>query len=89
MGENFKKLSEDMELWQSPEYENAERKYEQMNRELMEEVTLPVPAISEPMTTSITPHVSIPPISVPISVNIPQSGGSAMDMEFFETWERV
>ena len=37
MGENFKKLREDMELWQSPEYEDAEREYEQMNRELMEE----------------------------------------------------
>ena len=37
MGEYFKKLWEDMELWQSPEYENAEREYEQMNRELMEE----------------------------------------------------
>ena len=78
-----------MELWQSPEYEDAEREYEQMNRELMEEVTLSVPAISQPMTTSVAPHVSVPPISVPISVNIPQSGGSAVDMEFRETWKRV
>ena len=35
-----------MELWQSPEYEDAEREYEQMNRELMEEVTLSVPVNS-------------------------------------------
>ena len=55
----------------------------------MEEVILSVPAISEPMTTSVAPHVSVPPIPVPISVNIPQSGGSAVDMEFRETWERV
>ena len=78
-----------MELWQSLEYEDAEREYEQMDQELMEEVTLSVPAISEPMTTSVAFHVSVPPISVPISVNIPQSGGSAVDMEFRETWERV
>ena len=37
MGENFEKLREDMELWQSPEYQDVEREYEQMNRELMEE----------------------------------------------------
>ena len=60
-----------------------------MNRELMEEVTLSVLAISELMTTSVAPHVSVPQISVPTSVNIPQSGGSAVDMEFRETWERV
>ena len=34
MGDNFKKLREDMELWQSAEYEDAEREYEQINREL-------------------------------------------------------
>ena len=78
-----------MELWQSPEYEDAEREYEQMNRELMEELTLSVLAISEPMTSSIAPHVSVPPISVPISVNTPLSGVSAVDMEFCETWKRV
>ena len=60
-----------------------------MNQELMEEVTLSVPAISEPMTTSVAPHVSVPQISVPISVNIPQFGGNVVDMEFRETWERV
>ena len=49
MGENFKKLREDMELWQSPEYQDAEREYERMHQELMEEVTLSVPAISEPI----------------------------------------
>ena len=65
MGENFKKLSEDMELWQSPEYQDTEREYEQMNQELMEEVTLSVPAISEPMTTSVAPHVSVPQILYP------------------------
>ena len=43
MGENFKKLREDMELWQSPDYQEAEREYAQMNQELMEEVTLSAP----------------------------------------------
>ena len=60
-----------------------------MNQELMEEVTLSIPAISEPMITSVAPHVSVPQISVPIAINIPQSGGSAVDMEFREAWERV
>ena len=89
MGENFKKLREDMELWQSPEYQDAEREYEQMNQELMEEVTLSVPAITKPIPTSVAPHVSVPQFSAPLSVNIWQSWGNDVDMEFRETWERV
>ena len=60
MGENFKKQREDRELWQSPESQDAEREYAQMNQEVMEEVTLSVPAVTEPIPTSITPHVSVP-----------------------------
>ena len=60
-----------------------------MNQELMEEVTLSVPAISDPIPTSVVPHVSVPQFSAPLSVNIPQSGGNAVDMEFHEAWERV
>ena len=89
MGGNFKKLREDMGLWQSPEYQAAEREYKQMNQEVMEEVTLSAPAISEPNPTSVAPHVSVPQFSAPLSVNIPQSGRNAVDMEFRETWERV
>ena len=44
-GGELKKLREDMELWQSPKYQEAEREYAQMNQELMEEVTLSVPAL--------------------------------------------
>ena len=60
MGENFKKLREDMELWQSPEYQDAEREYAQMNQDLMEEVNLSVPAFTEPIPASVNPHVSVP-----------------------------
>ena len=86
MGENLKKLREDMELWQTPEYQDAEREYVQMNSELMEEVTPFIMAVTEPIPASISPHVSVPQFSAPLRVNVPYSGGNAVDTEFRETW---
>ena len=58
MGENFKKLQEDMVNWQS-DYQNAEREYAQMNEGLLQEVPLSVPGVTRPETAVIPPIVSV------------------------------
>ena len=55
----------------------------------MEEVTLSIPAVTEPIPASVAPHVSVPQFSAPLPVNVPHSGGNAVDTEFRETWERA
>ena len=77
-----------MELWQSPDYQDTKREYAQMNQELMEEVTLSVPAVTEPILASVTSHVSVPEFSAPIPVNVPHSRGNAVDTDLWETWEQ-
>ena len=56
MGENFKKLQEDMVNWQS-DYQNAEREYAQMNENLLQEVPLSVPAVIRPETAAIPSYI--------------------------------
>ena len=60
-----------------------------MNSELMEEVAHSVLAITEPIPASVNPHVSVSQFATPLPVNVPPSGGNAVDTEFRETWERV
>ena len=44
LGENVKGMQEEMVAWQSG-YQDAEREYQAMNEELLQEVSLPAPAI--------------------------------------------
>ena len=93
MGENFKKLQEDMVNWQS-DYQNAEREYAQMNEDLLQEVSLSVPAVTRPETTAIPPVVSLPQVatpqfSVPQSVNVSQSAGQSVDAGMHAEWVTV
>ena len=76
MGENFKQLRTDMEYWKTPAYQEAEREYEQVNQELLEEVSLSIPAVTEPENAAVSPNTPVPPVSapqfsVPQSVNVP------------------
>ena len=61
MGENVKKLQEDMVNWHS-DYQNAEREYEQMNADLLQEVPLSVPAVTRPENAANPPIVSLPQV---------------------------
>ena len=93
MGENFKKLQEDMVNWQS-DYQNAEREYEQMNEDLLQEVSLSVPAVTRPETAANPPIVSLPQVStsqfaVPQSVNVSQSAGQSVDARLHAEWVTV
>ena len=86
MGENFKKVQEDMVNWQS-DYQNAEREYAQMNEDLLQEVPLSVPAVTRPETAAIPPVVSLPQVttpqsSIPQSVNVSQSVDAGMHAEW-------
>ena len=60
MGENLKKFREEMEGWKSAELQNAEREHEAINVELLTEVSLSVPAVTEPIQILITPVPSTP-----------------------------
>ena len=60
MGENFKKFREEMEGWKSSELQHAEREHEAVNEELLTEVSLSVPAVTEPMQMPFTPGSSTP-----------------------------
>ena len=76
MGENFKNLREDMVTWQT-DYQNAEKEYEQMQQELLEEVSLSVPVVSGPKSVAVNPQFTSPQnfeqqTSLPQSVNVPQ-----------------
>ena len=73
-----------MELWKTPQYQEAEWEYEQMNRDLMQEVSLSVRAVTEPKNAAVSPNISVPQVfapqfSIPQSVNIPQTGEGSMD----------
>ena len=91
MGENFKQLRADMECWKTPAYQEAESGYEQMNQELLQEVSLSVPAATEPENAAVSPNTSVPPVyapqfSVPQSVNVPQIGERSMNMGLRSEW---
>ena len=60
LGENLKQFREEMEGWKSTELQNAEREHEAVNEELLTEVSLSVPAVTEPMQMPFTPGSSTP-----------------------------
>ena len=93
MGENFKKLQEDMVNWHT-DYQNAEREYAQMNEDLLQEVPLSVPAVTRPETAAIPPAVSLPQVatpqfSVPQYVNVSQSARQSVDAGLHAEWVTV
>ena len=56
LGENVKSMQEEMIAWQSG-YQDAEREYQDMNEELLQEVPLPAPAVRP--ERSVNPPSSI------------------------------
>ena len=79
--------------WQS-DYQNTEREYEQMNGDLLQEVSLSVLAVTRPETAAIPPIVSLPQVttpqfSVPQSVNVSQSAGQSVDAGWHAEWVTV
>ena len=77
-----------MEGWKSAELQNAEREYEEINEALLTEVSLSVPAVSEPIQIPITP-VSAPQFAVNPTVPVSHSSGIASDPKLQEMQERV
>ena len=93
MGEKLKKLQEDMVNWLS-DYQHAEREYEQMNEDLLQEVSLSVSAVTRPETAANLPVVSLPQVttpqfSAPQSVNVSQSAGQSVDAGLQAEWVTV
>ena len=65
-----------------------------MNEDLLQEVSLSVPATTRPETAANPPIVSLPQVStsqfsVPHSVNVSQSAGQAVDAGFHAEWVTV
>ena len=67
-----------MANWKSTELQNAEREHEEMNEELLTEVSLSVPAVSEPIHVPITP-VSAPQFPINPTIQVPHSFGIVSD----------
>ena len=63
LGENVKKMQEDMVAWQSS-YHDAEREYEEMAEDALREVPLPNPAVVPTETSPLA--VSTSPIQNPV-----------------------
>ena len=89
-----------MVAWQSG-YQDAEREYQNMNEQILQEVSLPAPAV-RPEGSVNPPPVSIPPVStsqftVPSAENVPQSSGQSsgqavgqsMDEDIQARWAKV
>ena len=72
LGENFKQLQADLEYWKTPAHQEAEREYEQMNQDLLREVSLSVPAITEPENAAGPPNSSIPSVFTASQASVPQ-----------------
>ena len=51
-----------MEHWKSPEFQEAEREYAELNQNLLKEVSLTVPAVTEPPNVAGSPSVITPPV---------------------------
>ena len=52
MGDNLKQFREEMEGWKTTKLQNAEREFEEAEQEMLTEVSLSVPEISEPVNVS-------------------------------------
>ena len=85
LGEHFKQLQADLEHWKSPAYQEAEREYEEMNQNLMQEVSLSVPAVTEPENAAIPPNVSIPPVFTAPTIAIHSSANITATTNGLET----
>ena len=77
LGENFKKMQEDMVAWQAS-YHEAKREYQEMNEQLIQEVPLSAPAEVRPIGVVNPPVVSMPSVTtsqftVPIASSLQQS----------------
>ena len=73
LGEHFKQLQADLEHWKSPAYQEAEREYAEMEQNLLREVSLSTPAVTEPETAAISPNTSMLPVFSAPSVAVPSS----------------
>ena len=62
LGEHFKQLQAEMENWKSPEFQETEREYAELNKNLLKEVSLPVPAVTEPPNVAGSPSVIPTPV---------------------------
>ena len=80
MGESLKKFKEEMKGWKSAELQNAEREHEAVNEELLTEISLCVPAVTEPIQIPFTP-VSAPQFLVNPIAPVSHSFGIASDPE--------
>ena len=86
LGEHFKQLQADLEHWKSPAYQAAEREYEEMNQNLLQEVPLSVPAVTEPENAVTHPNVSIPPVFTAPTVAIPSSANITQLQTSWKPW---
>ena len=81
-----------MEHWKSPAYQEAEREYAELNQNLLQEVSLTVPAITEPPNVASSPKVNTPPVigalEVPESpsVSVPMTTKDLGSMGFQAEW---
>ena len=73
LGEHFKQLQADLEHWKSSAYQEAEREYEEMKQDLLQEVFLSAPAVTRPESAAIPSNIPIPPVFTAPSVTMPQS----------------
>ena len=88
LGENLKQFREEMEGWKSAELQNAEREHEAVNEELLAEVSLSVPAITEPLQIAIIP-VSAPQFPVNPTVPVSHASGISSDPQLRNMQERL
>ena len=93
LGENVKNMQEEMIAWQAG-YQDAEREYQDMNEELLQEVPLPTLAVT-PQGVVNPSLVSIPPVktsqfTVPNAKQLPQSSaGPSMDESIQARWANL
>ena len=84
MGKNLKKFREDMESWKTPEFQDAEREFEDVAQKMMQEVAVSVPAVTEPENIPVIPILSVPQFSVHPNATTPHSLGILLDTEIQE-----
>ena len=73
-----------MEGWKTTELQNAEREFEETEQEMLTEVSLSVPAISELVNVSVTPIGARLHFPENPSVSLPHFIGISADTELRE-----
>ena len=92
LGEHFKQLQADLEHWKSPAYQETEREYTELNQNLLQEVSLTIPAVTEPPNVASSPNVITPPVfaapEVPESpfVSVPMTTKDLGSMGLHAEW---